>query len=140
MQGLPRYGRIFALVEKDYPPAKNTLRANPDFLGYNGQYGGIRKGVRMKNEEEKDWIAKLKKFKLSHLLNPSSIVIGASILACMLALSDPWQGFDHFLTSGLIYFGLMFVVFIVISPLLFPIALAIGAAEGIFDAFKSKSD
>ena len=94
----------------------------------------------MEIEEEKDWIAKLKKFKLSHLLNPSSIVIGASILACMLALSDPWQGFDHFLTSGLIYFGLMFVVFIVISPLLFPIALAIGAAEGIFDAFKSKSD
>ena len=56
MQGLPRYGRIFALVEKDYPPAKNTLRANPDFLGYNGQYGGIRQGVRMENEGKKTLI------------------------------------------------------------------------------------
>ena len=109
-------------------------------MGYNGQYGGIRKGVRMENEEQKSWIVKLKKFKLSYLFNQSSIVIGASILACVLALSDPWQGFDHFLTSGLIYFGLMFIVFIVISPLLFPIALAIGAAEGISDASKSKSD
>ena len=127
-------------MEKDYPPAKNTLRANTEFVGYNGQYVENVKGRGMENEEEKSWIAKLKKFKLSHLLNPTSIVIGASILACMLALSDPWQGFDHFLTSGLIYFGLMFVVFIVISPLLFPIALAIGAAEGIIDAFKSKSD
>lgn len=77
---------------------------------------------------------------LKYIFTPAVLSTICAILALMLAWSDPWQGLDHFLTSGLIYFGLMFFVFIVISPLLFPIALAMGVAIGVSEASKSSSN
>lgn len=80
---------------------------------------------------------KEKKNTVSSLSLESLVSICIAVMAFALAITDPWQGFDHFLTSGLVYFGILLVIFIIISPLLFPLIATIAIFNGLKAGMKN---